>query len=106
MRKWQTRRPNAGKAASAAGQGGFLDMMVGAAGFEPTTPTPPVWCATRLRYAPPKLPAPPIRQGKPGCACIAAAPGEGNARPANRSEERRVGKEGGSTVRHWGSPQN
>src|SRR3546814_7915613 len=26
--------------------------MVGAAGFEPTTPTPPVWCATRLRYAP------------------------------------------------------
>ncbi len=26
--------------------------MVGAAGFEPTTPTPPAWCATRLRYAP------------------------------------------------------
>lgn len=26
--------------------------MVGTAGFEPTTPTPPVWCATRLRYAP------------------------------------------------------
>ena len=26
--------------------------MVGVAGFEPTTPTPPVWCATRLRYTP------------------------------------------------------
>jgi hypothetical protein len=26
--------------------------MVGATGFEPATPTPPVWCATRLRYAP------------------------------------------------------
>ena len=26
--------------------------MVGAAGFEPTTPSPPVKCATRLRYAP------------------------------------------------------
>ncbi|GEM_PF-2330885 len=26
--------------------------LVGTAGFEPTTPTPPVWCATRLRYAP------------------------------------------------------
>ncbi len=22
------------------------------AGFEPTTTTPPVWCATRLRYIP------------------------------------------------------
>lgn len=28
--------------------------MVGTAGFEPTTPTPPVWCATWLRYAPTK----------------------------------------------------
>ncbi len=26
--------------------------MVGMAGFEPTTTTPPVWCATRLRYIP------------------------------------------------------
>jgi hypothetical protein len=26
--------------------------MVGAAGFEPTTPCPPDKCATRLRYAP------------------------------------------------------
>ncbi len=26
--------------------------LVGVAGFEPTTPTPPVWCATRLRYTP------------------------------------------------------
>ena len=24
------------------------------AGFEPTTTTPPVWCATRLRYIPKK----------------------------------------------------
>ncbi len=27
--------------------------MVGQAGFEPTTPSPPDWCATRLRYCPP-----------------------------------------------------
>ena len=26
--------------------------MVGTTGFEPVTTTPPVWCATRLRYAP------------------------------------------------------
>jgi hypothetical protein len=26
--------------------------LVGAAGFEPTTPCPPGRCATRLRYAP------------------------------------------------------
>ena len=26
--------------------------MVGVAGFEPTTPSPPVKCATRLRYTP------------------------------------------------------
>ena len=26
--------------------------MVGVAGFEPTTPTPPAWCATSLRYTP------------------------------------------------------
>ena len=25
---------------------------IGAAGFEPTTPTTPKWCATKLRYAP------------------------------------------------------
>src|SRR5690606_28477616 len=29
-----------------------LAFLVGAAGFEPTTPSPPDWCATRLRYAP------------------------------------------------------
>ena len=29
-----------------------MRMMVGAAGFEPTTPCPPGRCATRLRYAP------------------------------------------------------
>ena len=28
--------------------------LVGTAGFEPATPTPPVWCATKLRYAPKK----------------------------------------------------
>ena len=27
--------------------------MVGATGFEPATPSPPVRCATKLRYAPP-----------------------------------------------------
>ena len=26
--------------------------MVGTVGFEPTTPTTPLWCATKLRYAP------------------------------------------------------
>ena len=26
--------------------------MVGLAGFEPATPRPPVWCATKLRYSP------------------------------------------------------
>ena len=26
--------------------------LVGMTGFEPATPTPPVWCATRLRYIP------------------------------------------------------
>ncbi len=30
----------------------FLQRMVGARGFEPPTPTTPLWCATRLRYAP------------------------------------------------------
>ena len=29
-----------------------LEKLVGTAGFEPATTTPPVWCATRLRYAP------------------------------------------------------
>ena len=28
------------------------EMLVGAAGFEPTTTSPPDWCATRLRHAP------------------------------------------------------
>ncbi len=27
-------------------------FLVGARGFEPPTPTTPLWCATRLRYAP------------------------------------------------------
>ena len=36
----------------AASQTRMIGKMVGAAGFEPTTPSPPVKCATRLRYAP------------------------------------------------------
>ena len=34
--------------------------MVGTAGFEPATTTPPVWCATKLRYAPMLTPIPEI----------------------------------------------
>ena len=30
----------------------LLLFEIGAAGFEPTTPTTPKWCATKLRYAP------------------------------------------------------
>ena len=30
-----------------------IEKMVGAEGFEPPTPKPPAWYATRLRYAPP-----------------------------------------------------
>ncbi len=26
--------------------------FVGLTGFEPATPTPPVWCATKLRHSP------------------------------------------------------
>ena len=37
--------------------------MVGTTGFEPVTTTPPVWCATRLRYAPKKVEAEGIRLG-------------------------------------------
>ena len=32
-----------------------LEKMVGMARFELTTTTPPVWCATRLRYIPTDL---------------------------------------------------
>ena len=38
--------------ASAMSRASQAFKLVGAAGFEPTTTTPPVWCATRLRYAP------------------------------------------------------
>ena len=31
---------------------GDIEKKIGAAGFEPTTPTTPKWCATKLRYAP------------------------------------------------------
>ena len=30
----------------------FKELLVGTAGFEPTTPCPPGRCATKLRYAP------------------------------------------------------
>jgi hypothetical protein len=33
-------------------QVGFYEVMVGAEGFEPTTPASQTLCATRLRYAP------------------------------------------------------
>jgi hypothetical protein len=33
-------------------QGFLMFNSIGAAGFEPTTPTTPKWCATKLRYAP------------------------------------------------------
>jgi hypothetical protein len=36
-----------------SGEGQFVrEILVGAAGFEPTTTSPPDWCATRLRHAP------------------------------------------------------
>ena len=34
-----------------------MAKVVGTTGFEPATPTPPVWCATRLRYVPSLSPA-------------------------------------------------
>ena len=42
--------------------------MVGTAGFEPATTTPPVWCATRLRYAPNFCACTPQCGALPGCA--------------------------------------
>ena len=32
----------------------FREKLVGVAGFEPATPSPPVKCATRLRHTPTK----------------------------------------------------
>ncbi len=29
-----------------------IKARIGTAGFEPTTPTTPKWCATKLRHAP------------------------------------------------------
>ena len=37
--------------------------MVGTTGFEPVTTTPPVWCATRLRYAPERIEVEGLRLG-------------------------------------------
>ena len=34
---------------------GKKTVEIGAAGFEPTTPTTPKWCATKLRHAPSDL---------------------------------------------------
>ena len=45
--------------------------LVGVAGFEPATPTSRTWCATRLRYTPPREQA----------ACIAAVPAVRNPTP-------------------------
>lgn len=39
-----------------------IENMVGVAGFEPTTTSPPDWCATRLRYTPVNS-TPTLRQG-------------------------------------------
>ena len=39
-------------AAANTGGTGVEKEMVGVAGFEPTTTSPPDWCATRLRYTP------------------------------------------------------
>ena len=37
--------------------------LVGTTGFEPVTTTPPVWCATRLRYAPKRVEVERLRLG-------------------------------------------
>ena len=59
-----------------------LFTLVGQAGFEPTTPSPPVKCATRLRYCPScpdgAIPA-------QGWRTILSAAGNGNARYADRA---------------------
>ena len=46
--------PNCGQAPVRSTRPGPVPVqqMVGAAGFEPTTTSPPDWCATRLRHAP------------------------------------------------------
>ena len=40
------------RCAVSTSDGQFVRDLVGAAGFEPTTTSPPDWCATRLRHAP------------------------------------------------------
>src|SRR3954447_12775810 len=56
--------------------------MVGAAGFEPTTTSPPDWCATRLRHAPtnPESSTGPYDDG------MAAAPTDPPPLPARLAE--------------------
>ena len=44
--------PHPYKSNNKNGPRGPVLLLVGAAGFEPTTPCPPGRCATRLRYAP------------------------------------------------------
>src|SRR5690625_1389272 len=56
--------------------------MVGAAGFEPTTPSPPDWCATRLRHAPPRSAERAVQSGS------YITPGD---RPDNVRRERTLG---------------
>ena len=65
--------------------------MVGATGFEPATPTPPVWCATGLRYAPTERAAErpeggALRGVGAGCKCQHGAPsrrGRSSVRPVS-----------------------
>ena len=45
--RYSVRKQKAGPKA-----GFVINEVVGAAGFEPTTTSPPDWCATRLRHAP------------------------------------------------------
>ena len=54
--------------------------MVGAAGFEPTTPCPPDKCATGLRYAPTK----PVKRGEKN-APLEARNIDGGFAPGNAS---------------------
>ncbi len=67
-----------------------LGKLVGTTGFEPATPTPPVWCATRLRYVP-------TASGR-------AAP-VGSARIWRRFGKSKGGL-GALTLRLWGAGDN
>jgi hypothetical protein len=51
-KNWSGRQDLTRRESAAATKQLEEEKLVGTAGFEPTTTTPPVWCATRLRYAP------------------------------------------------------